>query len=130
MRLLAACKPGVVTLRVEPACEEAALDFVLGREYAQWQQGLPAFIRSQSGNSANNYQTPFRGGITCDLHKGDVTMCRESYYRYNGEVHLVRKDLPADPKVGLIARIIPEDQPILEIFQGKEHFRLVRKEYI
>ncbi|GAA3407480.1 MupG family TIM beta-alpha barrel fold protein [Paenibacillus hodogayensis] len=44
---------------------------------------------------------------------GSVTMDNTRYIRYFGEVQVTRTDLPADERVNVLGRVIPEDRPLL-----------------
>jgi hypothetical protein len=76
-------------------------------------------MRSSYPGNADN--TP-----SCTRRKGDVTICKSPLLRYSGEIQLVRKDLPMDPYIGLIGRIIDEDLPLLDIFKTGKKFKLVK----
>lgn len=44
---------------------------------------------------------------------GSVTMDNANYPRYCGEVQVTRTDLPADERVNVLGRVVPEDLPLL-----------------
>jgi hypothetical protein len=48
---------------------------------------------------------------------GTVAVDNDLYGRYRGEVHIALRDLPADPRVNVIGRVIPEDLPLLSLIQ-------------
>ena len=48
--------------------------------------------------------------------------------RYAGEVQIARMDLPADPDIGRLGRIVDEDLALLETFRNRANFRLIRAE--
>ena len=68
---------------------------------------------------------PARAGIEGEARlPGDVTVLRDMCCRYAGEVEIVRRDLPESEKAGKVAHVIPEDLPILEVYQDRQCFRL------
>ena len=126
LRLLAEF-PGepVVTLRIRADVEDPIIRWLDGRVFRQTQCGreLDAFVRSSFGDTQNMYRG-FRGGLTGPRRPGDVTVLRDMCCRYAGEVEIVRRDLPESEKAGKVAHVIPEDLPILEVYQDRQCFRL------
>lgn len=55
---------------------------------------------------------------------GTITVDNNHYGRYQGEVQITKKDLPADEKVNVLGRVIPEDRPLLEWIRGSQPFRI------
>lgn len=49
-----------------------------------------------------------------DLHPGDVVILNDGYERYKGELHIVLKDMPADPRKNVIGHIPKEEHRLLE----------------
>ncbi|MBH8607631.1 MupG family TIM beta-alpha barrel fold protein [Thermoactinomyces sp. CICC 10521] len=49
--------------------------------------------------------------------RGTVTMDNDKYGRYRGEVQIVLRDLPADPRVNVVGSVFPEDLPLLLLVQ-------------
>lgn len=47
--------------------------------------------------------------------KGTVTLDNVNYARFAGEVQITRRDLPADPRVNVIGRVVEEDLPLLDL---------------
>jgi hypothetical protein len=58
---------------------------------------------------------------------GSITIDNQNYLRYMGEMQVMLKSLPADDRVNIAARIIPEDLPLLKYIGPGQKFRL--KEY-
>ena len=132
LRMLVERDPAVITLRMIPEVEGEAMDWLLGRELRQFQKDLPEIIRTKSLSSDNNSDSSFHGdceeGIVEERRRGDVSMCKAALLRYAGEVQIARMDLPADPDIGRLGRIVDEDLPLLETFRNMAHFRLIRAE--
>lgn len=55
---------------------------------------------------------------------GTITIDNETYMRYQGEVQITVNDLPADDRVNVLGRVIPEDQPLLRWIKGNQKFRI------
>ena len=130
MKMLVDRHPTTITLRMIPEVEGGAMDWLLGRELRQFQKDIPEIIRTCSLSSDNNSDSSYHGdcenGIVAERHRGDVSMCKAALLRYAGEVQIARMDLPADPDIGRIGRIIDEDLPLLETFRNMARFRLIR----
>lgn len=124
MKALACADPEVVTLRIIPFVEGKITDWLLGRVLGQTQCGLEMILRSNFNDSAFPGNSDYTKSF--ERRRGDVTVCKNSLWRYSGEIQLVRKDLPMDPNIGLIGRIIDDALPLLDTFRSRKKFRLVR----
>lgn len=60
--------------------------------------------------------------------KGTVTIDNETYGRYEGELQIMKKELPFDEKVNVVANVREEDMILLDILRPGEPFRLVTDE--
>jgi hypothetical protein len=58
--------------------------------------------------------------------KGTITMDNDRYGRYRGEVQITLTDLPADERVNVIGKVIPEDVPLLSYMKPKQKIRFVK----
>lgn len=56
---------------------------------------------------------------------GSVTIDNSRYLRYAGELQITLQDLAADPRVNVVAHVIPEDLPLLRQIGPGMAFRLV-----
>ena len=132
MKMLVERDPAAITFRMIPEMEGDAVDWLIGRELRQFQQDIPEIIRSKSLSADNNSDSSYHGdcenGIIAPRRRGDVSMCKAALLRYAGEVQIARMDLPADPDIGRLGRIIDEDLPLLETLRSSKHFRLIRAE--
>ena len=126
MKTLACADPEVVTIRMTPLVDGEIIDWLSSRVLEQTQCGLEMILRS------NFMRSTFPGNadhtISAERKRGDVTVCKSSLWRYAGEIQLARKDLPLDPGMGLIGRIVDEDLPLLDTFRSSKKFRLVISE--
>lgn len=51
-----------------------------------------------------------------------ITIDNEKYGRYSGELQIVRKELPADERVNVVGRIIPQDVCLLRYIEAGAEF--------
>ena len=119
--------PTAITFRMKPEIEGDVMDWLLGRELRQIQKDLPEIIRSHFNDPESIYKRGNVDGVSEDIKRGDVLMCKADLLRYAGEVQLARKDLPADPSIGRIGRIIDKDLPLLESFKTGGSFMLINE---
>ena len=54
--------------------------------------------------------------------KGSVTIDNSSYGRYQGELQIVLQDLPADPRVNVVAHIEPTELFLLDYLEPGSSF--------
>ncbi|KLU62495.1 hypothetical protein CEB3_c11230 [Peptococcaceae bacterium CEB3] len=54
--------------------------------------------------------------------RGSVTLDNSGYRRYMGELQVVMKDLPADPRVNVVAKVIPEEMFLLDALKPGRAF--------
>jgi len=83
-------------------------------------------IRSQEARKICSAIIPARIAMPRPL--GAVTIDNQDYLRYMGEMQVVLSTLPADPRVNLVACIIPEEKFILNYIRPGQAFRL--KEFV
>lgn len=55
---------------------------------------------------------------------GSITVDNQLYGRYQGEIQITKHDLPADPKVNVIGKVVSEDLPLLHFIQGGAKFQI------
>jgi len=83
-------------------------------------------IRSQEARKI--CQTVIKARATMPRPTGAVTIDNQDYLRYMGEMQVVLSPLPADPRVNLVAHVIPEELFLLNYIRPGGTFRL--KEFI
>lgn len=59
--------------------------------------------------------------------KGSITLDNEKYGRYMGELQLVKQTLVADERVNVVAQVLEEDQPLINIIKPGMTFELKEK---
>jgi uncharacterized protein len=57
--------------------------------------------------------------------KGTITMDNDLYGRYRGEVQITLNDLPADERVNVIGKVIPEDILLLSFIKPGQGIKLI-----
>lgn len=61
---------------------------------------------------------------TIDRPVGSITIDNERYGRYQGEIQITKRNLPADEKVNVIGRVIEKDLPLLNFIRGGKKFKI------
>jgi hypothetical protein len=59
-------------------------------------------------------------------HRGVITIDNRNYGRYSGEVMMIRRDLPADPRVNVIGRVPENAHLLMDNIRRGQKFTLVR----
>ncbi|MDD5603482.1 MAG: MupG family TIM beta-alpha barrel fold protein [Eubacteriales bacterium] len=109
-----------IELRIELVNESEEAKWLAEKEFHHFQTGLEHFIRFRE-----RYPGPIQASTTQPRKCGDITIDNSGYGRYCGEVNIVRKDIPGNNRVNLIARVLEEDRSILELITGSQPVKLV-----
>lgn len=56
--------------------------------------------------------------------RGAVTLDNQDYGRYKGELQIVKRDLPGDPRVNVIGQIVEEDLSLLKYIGPSQAFKI------
>ncbi len=99
---------GVHENRLDPA--EMAIRSSVSRRYAQ--QGA---------------DVPPRGAV--DRPAYSVTVDNRNYMRYSGELQVTLVDLPADPRVNVVGRVVEDDRPLVDMLGPGSRFHFVECGY-
>lgn len=59
-----------------------------------------------------------------ELKRGDVVILNDGYGRYKGELHIILKDMPADPRKNVVGHIPPEEMGLLDALQPWRPFTI------
>lgn len=59
--------------------------------------------------------------------RGSITLDNAKYLRYMGELQGVMKDLSADPRVNVVAKVVPEELFLLDLIKPGQSFRFKEK---
>ena len=71
-------------------------------------------IASDRWNRENTVERPL----------GTITVDNEKYERYQGEIQIAKRNLPADEKVNVIGRIKKDDRLLLQYMYGGSKFQI------
>ena len=61
-----------------------------------------------------------------ELKRGDVVVLNDGYGRYKGELHIILKDMPADPRKNVVGYIPPEEHELLNALEPWRPFTLIK----
>ena len=123
---LASVSQGLIKLRMRPAEESEALNWILGRPFRKADLA-EELLRADFGGERPEVLKNNCGEIHCERKIGDVTIDLPTYYRYAGEVNIVLRPLPKDERIALLGRIVESDINTLELLKGSETLMLVRE---
>ena len=56
--------------------------------------------------------------------EGSICISNERYLRYEGELEIVRRDLPEDERVNVVGRIVPDDLKYIPFIQKEMGVRI------
>lgn len=65
--------------------------------------------------------------IVLERNQGSVTIDNLHYGRYMGEIQVTKKDLPANKKINIAAKIVSEDCSLLHLINAGRVFNLIEK---
>lgn len=85
----------------------------------------PNLIRSATSRGMAAFGEKIPPGEVLPRLPYSVTVDNEKYRRYSGELQVTRDDFPADERVNVVARIIAEDRPLVELLEPGDVFRLL-----
>lgn len=125
LTFLATLEPDVTEFRMKKTLDCDVNQWLDGRVmkgmgYGDNLDPIP-IVRSAFINEESIYKPweGFNDGIVAERKPGDVSVCKKELMRYAGEIQIAKCALPKDEYIGKIGEIIPEDQPLLEIFNPK-----------
>ncbi|WP_096438684.1 DUF871 domain-containing protein [Alteribacter populi] len=117
---------GVVTLRAafSPMTENEKT--ILNQEHRQRLDPARDVIRSETSRSyAQKGKMNIQPADSTKNHarmRGSITIDNAQYGRYQGELQIVKSDLPADSAVNLIGHVVKEDLLLIDCIQPGERF--------
>ena len=112
-------KTATISLLIESL--DASSQYVLG-DHCNRQDDARDVIRSAAARFKNIPNIPpleMR-----DRLFGSVTLDNEKYLRYMGEIQLTKRDLPADEKVNVVARVVETDRALIPLITAGTKFKL------
>ena len=120
---VAALDPSYIELQVTVAADVSAAERqILFAPHTNRNDPGEWVIRSQEARRI--CQTPIPNRTTMPRRAGAVTIDNQEYLRYMGEMQVVLSPLPADPRVNVVAHIIPEEIFLLNYIKPGRAFRL------
>ena len=128
LKTLAEASGDVVTFRIETYEDSVATEWLVDRVIDQIQDFHDEIIRSHFGRPESLFPGGYDGGLARERHRGDITIASSRMWRYSGEVQIARMDLPFDPDMRIVARVIDEDLPLLDTFHlgPRRPFRFIK----
>ncbi len=87
------------------------------RDAIRAQEGRPLVKKMNLSISPEN---------TIERHPGDITVDNAGYGRYMGELQILKRLLPPDPRTNIVASILPEERFLLQYITPGRGFQLMR----
>ena len=81
-------------------------------------------IRLTEGRSRQLFNTEPETKVS-SRPKGTITCDNKLYLRYQGELQITKRDLPADKKVNVLGRVVPQDLPLLDLIRANQKINFV-----
>jgi hypothetical protein len=115
----------VILLRAKPFVQNDILQKNISSVQTNRIDAARDVIRSQESRGYGLVNKPLLEPInTITRKKGSITVDNRLYGRYQGEIQIVKRDLPADEKVNVIGKIIDKDLPLLPFIKGGTKFKI------
>ena len=81
-------------------------------------------IRLTEGRSRQLFNTEPQTTVS-SRPQGTITCDNKLYLRYQGELQITKRDLPADKKVNVLGRVVPQDLPLLDLIRANQKINFV-----
>ncbi|MCQ2008780.1 MAG: MupG family TIM beta-alpha barrel fold protein [Sporolactobacillus sp.] len=125
LKQIAAWKNGIFLLHARRQVDDLPLLRAIAAPQSNRPDEARDCIRSQESRTLHLVETP----VLPNHHftpraLGSITIDNKLYGRYQGEIQITRRDLPADPKVNVVGKIIDEDLPVLPFIRGGAKFQI------
>lgn len=121
-RMQTLCADGVIEL---PARLEEPYRSLYGRVFTNRADSPAWLVRFAEAREFSCMGAPV-APVNCTARKrGSITMDNADYGRYSGEVQLVRRDLPADPKVNVVGTVSERHLLLADGIRNGARFSLV-----
>lgn len=122
MQTMVEALSGPVTFRMKALLDDPVIDWLDGHELEQIGNNLDEIVRSSFCDKNSLYPGNPNVGLPGAPKKGDVLLCKDTLYRYTGEIQIARMDIPEDPDIGIIGHIIDSDISLLENFKTDDNW--------
>ena len=121
----ASYQQGIFLLRAEQATHDKSLLEIVGAVQTNRLDAARDCIRSMESREYGLIGTrPVKAFNTVARPLGTITVDNEKYERYQGEIQIAKRDLPADEKVNVIGRINEDDRLLLHYMHGGSKFQI------
>lgn len=121
----ASYQQGIFLLRAEQATHDKSLLEIVGAVQTNRLDAARDCIRSMESREYGLIGTrPVKAFNTVERPLGTITVDNEKYERYQGEIQITKRDLPADEKVNVIGRINEDDRLLLQYMHGGSKFQI------
>lgn len=104
---------GLLRVRLVPGLDESQRSLVLDRPHRNRADAAAFVLRSALSRSYAAQGPAVAPFNTAARPAGAVTIDNQGYLRYSGELQVALVDLPADPRVNVVAHVVQEDLPLL-----------------
>lgn len=128
METLSKLNRHMLELTVEFTPNTTSLEKQIVLNEAHFNRGDVSEYMIRSTQSRVKYKTEdFPPHDVADLKQGDITIDHNGDVRYKGELNLILKNHPNEGNTNIVARVIPEEQYLLERIQPWGYFCFVEK---
>ena len=133
LRAVGALSTDCISLRchIEPSASLSEREILLSTRHTNRFDPGRYVLRSEE--SRGLYNSGERIAIepcnNCARMRGMVTVDNNAYGRYMGELQLVTQDLPADSRVNVVARVIEEEQFLIDLIRPGQAFCFRKKSF-
>lgn len=126
---LANATPNLVTLRAVSATENNAFRRFLDEPFtARPDEARDAVRAVESRTRAKEHHLPLAPENTTDRPFGAITVDNVDYLRYAGELQIIKRPLPANPRTNVIAHIREEERFLVPCIGPGIRFRILLDE--
>ncbi|MBZ5201465.1 DUF871 domain-containing protein [Planomicrobium chinense] len=122
----AAYDQGVIQLHAESLTENQDLMETAGTVQTNRLDAARDCVRSMESREYGLFGTRrLAPEHTAERPTGSITIDNERYGRYQGEMQITKRALPADERVNVIGRVLPKDLPLIEHIKSGVKFQLI-----
>ena len=117
------CREDILSI---PARLEGGYEHLYDRVFTCRIDSPSALVRFQESRIYSCQGDTVTPGSCTERRRGTITIDNQNYGRYSGELMLVRKDLPADPRVNVIGTVPENAHLLMDCIRRGHKFTLVR----
>ncbi|MEW8978156.1 MAG: MupG family TIM beta-alpha barrel fold protein [Symbiobacterium sp.] len=112
----------LLRVRLVPGLDDFQRSILLDRPHQNRPDAAAAVLRSTASRAYAAQGPAIAPFNTVARPVGAVTIDNQGYLRYSGELQVALVDLPADPRVNVVAHVVPEDIPLLPLIGPGQSF--------